>query len=130
MVAQPDDAMLKQGVRKRLYCDTQGDKPLEFTWTKDDRPLGLAASGAGRRQASNQLPAVSVVELDADSSVLTISNLSAVHAGRYECAARNGAGVARTSVRLFVQGKVPSVARLDRDAQPDESPVTRIEFSR
>lgn len=104
MLAQPEDGMLRQGVRKRLYCDTQGDKPLEFDWTKDGRPV-LGPAGEPGRRAASLLAGVSVVELDSDSSVLTIGNVSAPHSGRYECSARNAAGVDRQSVLLAVQGK-------------------------
>ncbi|KAI9558120.1 hypothetical protein GHT06_014873 [Daphnia sinensis] len=94
-----EEQILKQGIRTRLLCGvSQGDKPLEFSWTKDGYPVlfGSGAGGAG-------LPAVNVREVDADSSALTFTNLSAIHSGRYECVARNAAGVARQSTRLFVQ---------------------------
>ena len=87
--------LLRQGSRTRLLCGvSQGDKPIEFSWTKDGRPLGA-------------LEAVTVRHLDADSSVLTFSNLSAGHLGRYECTATNAAGSARSSAQLFVQGIHP-----------------------
>jgi hypothetical protein len=107
--------MLKPGQRSRLLCGvSQGDKPIEFTWTKDERPLVLLPPGAAGSAPSfsssspgsvAHLPAVTVRQLDADSSVLTFSNLSAVHSGRYECMARNSAGLARYATHLFVQGK-------------------------
>lgn len=126
---QPDDQILKQGIRTRLLCGvSQGDKPLDFTWEKDGRPLsrsgGGAAGGGGGNDAmaanarsddvyplmSNgllwPLPAVTIRQVDADSSVLTFTNLSAVHSGRYQCSARNAAGVARQSAHLHVQGTV------------------------
>lgn len=94
-----EEQILKQGIRTRLLCGvSQGDKPLEFSWTKDGYPV-LFGSGEGAG-----LPAVNVREVDADSSALTFTNLSAIHSGRYECVARNAAGVARQSTRLFVQG--------------------------
>ena len=108
--AQPEEQILKQGIRTRLLCGiSQGDKPLEFSWTKDGRPLSLVGDIATRSGAVDgvplRLPAITVRELDADSSVLTFTNLSAVHSGLYECAARNAAGVARRSAQLYVQGK-------------------------
>ena len=91
-----EEQILKQGIRTRLLCGvSQGDKPLDFSWTKDGQPLSdLFGSRGG----------VNVREVDADSSALTFTNLSAVHSGRYECAASNAAGVARQSTQLFVQG--------------------------
>ena len=116
--AQPDEQVLKQGIRTRLLCGvSQGDKPLEFGWTKDGRPLSLfgaarhqGGADGSHHQVSNAglllpLPAVTIREVDADSSVLTFANLSAIHSGHYQCAARNAAGVARQSARLYVQGR-------------------------
>ena len=106
--------MMKPGQRSRLLCGvSQGDKPIEFTWIKDERPLVLLSPGAGNGASFSSssagsvahLPAVTVRQLDADSSVLTFANLSAVHSGRYECMARNSAGLARYDTHLFVQGK-------------------------
>lgn len=95
---QPEEQVLKQGIRTRLLCGvSQGDKPLEFSWTKDGRPL--SSSGLA-------LPEVTIREVDADSSVLTFTNLSAVHTGHYQCAARNAAGLARQSAHLYVQGNL------------------------
>ena len=91
--------LLRQGTRTRLLCGVrQGDKPLEFTWSKD-----------GQQLSSLALPAVTVRDLDADSSVLTFTNLSAVHLGKYQCAARNAAGLARSTAQLYVQGIFKSV---------------------
>ncbi|EFX86866.1 hypothetical protein DAPPUDRAFT_43826, partial [Daphnia pulex] len=98
-----EEQILKQGIRTRLLCGvSQGDKPLDFSWTKDGQPLSalLGSRGGGPGVV---LPAVNVREVDADSSALTFTNLSAVHSGRYECAARNAAGLARQSTLLFVQ---------------------------
>lgn len=93
----PEEQLLRQGTRTRLLCGvSQGDKPLDFSWTKDDRQLSVSAP----------LPAVTIRDLDADSSVLTFTNLTAVHSGRYQCIVRNTAGVTRSSARLYVQGKV------------------------
>lgn len=102
-----EEQILKQGIRTRLLCGvSQGDKPLDFSWTKDGQPLSTLFGSGGIRSGGGGvlLPAVNVREVDADSSALTFTNLSAVHSGRYECAARNAAGVARQSTQLFVQG--------------------------
>nr|CAH0099527.1 unnamed protein product [Daphnia galeata] len=91
-----EEQILKQGIRTRLLCGvSQGDKPLDFSWTKDGQPLSSLFAGSRG--------GVNVREVDADSSALTFTNLSAVHSGRYECAASNAAGVARQSTQLFVQ---------------------------
>jgi hypothetical protein len=102
-----EEQILKQGIRTRLLCGvSQGDKPMDFSWTKDAQPLS-ALFGSRGGGPGVVLPAVNVREVDADSSALTFTNLSAVHSGRYECAARNAAGVARQSTLLFVQGILP-----------------------
>jgi hypothetical protein len=102
-----EEQILKQGIRTRLLCGvSQGDKPMDFSWTKDGQPLS-ALFGSRGGGPGVVLPAVNVREVDADSSALTFTNLSAVHSGRYECAARNAAGVARQSTLLFVQGILP-----------------------
>ena len=102
--------MMKPGQRGRLLCGvSQGDKPIEFTWTKDERPLSLLPPAVGGYSAVGSvahLPAVTVRQLDADSSVLTFTNLSAVHSGRYECLAHNSAGLARYATHIYVQGKL------------------------
>lgn len=84
---------LRVGIRTRLLCGiSQGDLPLEITWTKDGRSLA-------------QLPAVAVKELDTFSSVLILTDLGAVHSGYYQCHVRNAAGVASYGTHLYVQGK-------------------------
>lgn len=103
-----EEQILKQGIRTRLLCGvSQGDKPLDFSWTKDGQPLSTLFGSSGIRSGGGGvilLPSVNVREVDADSSALTFTNLSAVHSGRYECSARNAAGIARQSTQLFVQG--------------------------
>lgn len=113
-----EEQILKQGIRTRLLCGvSQGDKPLDFSWTKDGQPLSalLGSRGGGPGVV---LPAVNVREVDADSSALTFTNLSAVHSGRYECAARNAVGLARQSTLLFVQGILPPA---QHPANPSET---------
>lgn len=90
---------LRQGLRTRLLCGvSQGDLPMQISWYKDGQPLV-------------HLPAVTLKELDTFSSVLTFSNLSAVHKGYYQCVAHNGAGIARYGTHLSVQGECNLGAR-------------------
>ena len=75
------------GIRTRLLCGvSQGDLPLEISWSKDGQPLG------GQ-------------QLDEFSSVVKFTNLSAANSGYYQCTARNAAGKAHYGTHLYVQGK-------------------------
>ncbi|XP_037802685.1 Down syndrome cell adhesion molecule-like protein Dscam2 [Penaeus monodon] len=91
---------LSEGMRTRVVCGVnQGDAPLKLEWLKDGRPLSLGGP-----------PNVQVKVIDAFSSVLAMSSLTAAHSGRYTCEAHNAAAAVRFTASLSVHGKVVAVA--------------------
>lgn len=87
-------------MRTRVVCGVnQGDAPLKLEWLKDGRSLSLGGP-----------PNVQVKVIDAFSSVLAMSSLTAAHSGRYTCEAHNAAAAVRFTASLSVHGKVVAVA--------------------
>ncbi|XP_063599525.1 hemicentin-2-like [Penaeus indicus] len=85
---------LSEGMRTRVVCGVnQGDAPLKLEWLKDGRPLSLGGP-----------PNVQVKVIDAFSSVLAMSSLTAAHSGRYTCEAHNAAAAVRFTASLSVHG--------------------------
>ncbi|XP_071519102.1 LOW QUALITY PROTEIN: cell adhesion molecule Dscam2-like [Panulirus ornatus] len=83
---------LSEGMRTRVICGVnQGDSPLTLKWLKDGRPLSLGGP-----------PNIQEKVIDAFSSVLAMSSLTAAHSGRYTCEAHNTAAVVRYTASLTV----------------------------
>lgn len=88
---------LSEGMRTRTVCGVSaGDPPLTISWLKDGQsPFPLPAKLAS---------VVNVSQLDAYSSLLSISNLAAEHSGDYTCVAANPAAEVRYTAKLQVKG--------------------------
>ena len=107
--AFPDE--VRAGIRTRLLCGvSQGDLPLEISWSKDGRPL-----------MELQQPMLTVTELDKFSSVVTFTNLSAIHSGFYQCTARNAAGKAHYGTQLYVKGKPDSSKQPNNQSEQSDN---------
>lgn len=83
-------------MRTQLMCtSSQGDQPLNITWSKDDRQL------------SQQLEDKTTIEINdytVFSSILTIHNVTSAHNGNYTCQVTNRAGTVGYMAPLSVSG--------------------------
>lgn len=70
----------------------KGDLPLDIFWSLNSIPLIQGQQG------------VSVMRLNARTSVITVESLDAQHRGLYRCMARNGAGQSEHYSALEVNG--------------------------
>ena len=83
------------GSRARLICGLRrGDLPVLFQWLKDGRHLSPQTG--------------QIADLDAFSSLLTISRLADGHTGNYTCLATNPAGKDSYTTSLTVRGTIGS----------------------
>lgn len=84
---------------------SKGDTPLTITWTLKDRPIS---------------PHIGIVMIPIGdrTNLLTISSVSADHAGKYTCAAKNKAGFAEHSAELLVNGKNHQIVHTLRTYAP------------
>ncbi|XP_053981224.1 fasciclin-2 isoform X2 [Hylaeus volcanicus] len=77
-----------EGEDANIQCKAHGKPPPKFTWVKSLTQQNL--SNADR------------FGVDADTGVLTITNVNRDDAGEYECMATNHAGTAKTNIRVNV----------------------------
>lgn len=85
------DQNIQSGNIATITCSlTEGDPPVEFKWTKDDKPV-------------ESLPEIQIVS-QKFSSLLTISSTSSIHAGNYFCKASNPVSWSLRKARVFVDG--------------------------
>lgn len=83
-------------MRTQLMCtSSQGDQPLNITWSKDERQL------------SDHLEDKTTIEVNdyaIFSSILTIHNVTSAHNGNYTCQIANWAGTVGYTALLSVSG--------------------------
>lgn len=83
---------LALGDRASAQCTVnRGDMPLKAIWQKDNIPI-------------HSLMGVTVRELDAFTTVLTIEHLGPEHAGNYSCIVSNDAATVHHTATLHVNG--------------------------
>lgn len=80
----------------------EGDAPISFHWNKD----GISASS---------LLGMDIVQSNAYSSLLWISEANSNHTGIYSCTATNSVGISRTIVTLEIDGDIYIVYCLRMD---------------
>lgn len=86
---------MSAGNMGQLQCIvTEGDTPLQITWTFHGTTDTSTNSQSG----------VSTMKLGQKSSVLMIESVTSEHTGNYTCTARNAAGVANYTAELIVTG--------------------------
>jgi len=100
---------LSEGIMTRLVCGvSQGDLPIEFTWSKDGKRISKDDPWTDNIEIST---------LDPFSTLLRFSSLSASHAGIYTCLATNPASQTQFSARLVVQGKTEELLVIEKKIQ-------------
>lgn len=70
----------------------KGDIPLTVTWSMNGRSIRNGENG------------ITIVQMSPRLSSLSIVSLNANHRGLYECRVSNGAGVAKFSAELLING--------------------------
>ena len=84
-----------------LTCHvSRGDQPLTIWWTLN-----------GVRLTSNATTGVSVVNVGAKTSLLTLANVDHHSDGQYHCFAENSGGQTSHSANLTVYGKVTATTK-------------------
>lgn len=90
---------ITEGMRTQLMCSSsQGDQPLNITWSKDDKQLGQPGD---RDRAS---ASIEINEYAIFSSILAIHNVTSSHNGNYTCQITNRAGTVGYTALLSVSG--------------------------
>lgn len=83
-------------MRTQLMCtSSQGDQPLNITWSKDDRQLS---------QQLEDKTTIDINDYAVFSSILTIHNVTSAHNGNYTCQITNRAGTVAYTAPLSVSG--------------------------
>lgn len=86
------ESPLNYGEMLSVTCSIiKGDLPVNLTWMINDKPIDPTRTDIN-------------VQMNKRVSFLSIDSVTARHAGRYECMARNTAGVDRHTAHLSVNG--------------------------
>lgn len=100
-----------------MCSSSQGDKPLNFTWLRDDVAIITTLRNSDNfmetldlstdiSNDSNSLDSsMTINQYSAFSSILSIHNVSSRHNGKYSCCIANHAGVVQYTAVLSVSGK-------------------------